>query len=83
MLLCRTFQSDLPLQTEHQRAILDGALLARYWAVCEMQDANADTLFRFVNLDRATQRDLARMIGTTPDMIVDNLLEAELQYQYF
>eukprot|EP00698_Gefionella_okellyi_P000539 TRINITY_DN10481_c0_g1_i1.p1 TRINITY_DN10481_c0_g1~~TRINITY_DN10481_c0_g1_i1.p1 ORF type:complete len:1389 (-),score=267.20 TRINITY_DN10481_c0_g1_i1:15-4181(-) len=44
---------------------------------------DGDLLFRYLGLDVALQRELARMIGTTKEMIVENLLEVDMRMQLF
>lgn len=44
---------------------------------------DGDLLWRYLSLDRTHQKDLARQIGSTPDTIIDNLLENDLQCCYF
>ena len=45
--------------------------------------ADGDLLWRFLYLDIALQKELARAIGSTPDVIIQNLLEVDLTSALF
>lgn len=45
---------------------------------CVRNVVDIDFLLRFAGLDYALQGQLAQSIGTTPDQIVDNLLQLQL-----
>jgi len=75
----RAFHNVEYLRYTFNRNVLDGDLLYR---CVEIYEYITDD-HRYLWLDVVHQRELARMIGTSKEIIIDNLLEVELAMSFF